>query len=196
MNQVVSNTNTDYSRYKRSPGRSWSKEEDNKLREAIELLGTDSWARVAHYVGFGRTRGQCSQRWIRGLDPSISRERWTPEEEQKLDALVKQYGMKSWMKIAKEIGTRNDVQCRYHYSQMMKHRSLSQLKQNDNKQQLRHNRVEEIQTIQKPRLEQRPPPLPKSKENVESVSESISGVFDSFHTNFFDIKDENPFDVY
>ena len=196
MNQVVPNTSSDYGRYKRSPGRSWSKEEDNKLREAIELLGTDSWARVAHYVGFGRTRGQCSQRWIRGLDPSISRERWTAEEEQKLEALVKQHGMKSWMKIAKEIGTRNDVQCRYHYSQMTKHRSLNQLKQNENRQPFRYNKAEEVPQVQQPRFEQRPQLLQKSGENVESVSESISGVFDSFQANFFDIKDENPFDVY
>jgi hypothetical protein len=50
---------------------------------------------VARYVGNNRTRSQCSQRWQRGLDPRISRSRWTPEDEARLIGLVEKYGEKS-----------------------------------------------------------------------------------------------------
>jgi hypothetical protein len=98
--------------------RSWTEYENQRLLAGIHRFGTDDWLAVANFVGNGRTRSQCSQRWVRGLDPRISKERWTREEEELLDRLVEKYGTKSWTKIATEIGNRSDVQCRYHYNQM------------------------------------------------------------------------------
>jgi hypothetical protein len=82
----------------------------------------DNWAAVAEFVGNRRTRPQCSQRWLRGLDPRISRVLWTQEEEQKLSDLVRQHGNHAWMKIAAELGSRSDSQCRYHYHHMVRTR--------------------------------------------------------------------------
>ena len=104
----------------RKPGRQWSREEDLKLCKAVENYGTEDWNFIAQVVGGGRTRQQCHQRWFRGLDPTISRERWSPEEEKLLLKYIKEEGLKAWTKIAKKIGTRNDVQCRYHYKQILK----------------------------------------------------------------------------
>jgi hypothetical protein len=41
------------------------------------------------------------------------------EEEKKLEDLVRQFGEKSWAKVAAILGNRSDVQCRYHFRQMM-----------------------------------------------------------------------------
>ena len=80
---------------KRARNRSWSYPEDARLRQAVLMFGLDSWSLVASYVGNGRTRAQCSQRWFRGIDPTR-------------------------VKVAREMQTRCDVQCRYRYAQIQK----------------------------------------------------------------------------
>lgn len=98
----------------------WSKAEDTRLIAGLHKYGSDNWSLVASFVGNNRTRSQCSQRWFRGLDPRISRQHWTKEEEKKLLDLIDIYGDKSWIKVASELGNRSDVQCRYHYLQLLK----------------------------------------------------------------------------
>jgi hypothetical protein len=108
---------TDESLLMRRRTRPWTNAEDDRLLAAIGRYGFDNWQQVARFVGNGRNRAQCSQRWARGLNPRISKRAWSQEEEQQLQALVKQYGTKSWAKIASVFGDRSDVQCRYHYRQ-------------------------------------------------------------------------------
>jgi hypothetical protein len=45
---------------------------------------------------------------------------WTYEEERRLLELVGAHGPRSWTRISAELGNRSDVQCRYHYLQMVK----------------------------------------------------------------------------
>jgi hypothetical protein len=103
----------------------WSEYEDQRLLCAIHKYGLDNWSAVSTFVGPFRSRAQCSQRWLRGLDPRLSKLFWTPEEERKLVELVRKYGDRAWTKISSEIGNRSDAQCRYHYTQMMKDRPLN-----------------------------------------------------------------------
>jgi hypothetical protein len=107
----------------RRKNQQWSPIEDTRLLSAIHRFGTDNWNLVAQFVGNNRTRSQCSQRWQRGLDPRISRSRWTPEEEAKLLQLVEKHGQKSWIRISATLGNRSDVQCRYRYHQILRGRS-------------------------------------------------------------------------
>lgn len=98
--------------------RTWTGYEDQRLVAGIFRFGFDSWIRVANFVGGGRTRAQCAQRWTRGLNPKICKKGWSPEEDQQLLNYVRVYGNKSWAKIANLLGNRSDVQCRYHYLQL------------------------------------------------------------------------------
>lgn len=98
----------------------WTEYEDQRLLAAINKFGLDNWASISAFVGNGRTRAQCSQRWFRGLDPRISKVLWSKEEESRLLQLVERYGDRSWTKISSELKNRSDAQCRYHYRQMMK----------------------------------------------------------------------------
>ena len=104
----------------RQKSRTWTAAEDQRLLAGIYKFGFESWNPVANYVGNGRTRSQCSQRWARGLNPKISKCAWNAEEEAKLVKLVAQYGDKSWTRIASELGNRSDVQCRYKFQQIKK----------------------------------------------------------------------------
>lgn len=106
--------------------RPWSLKEDNRLLGAIMRFGLDNWSKVSKFVGNNRTRGQCSQRWSRGLNPSISRFEWSPQEDSTLLNYVKIHGNKKWSKISSLIGNRSDVQCRYRYKQLIKKRARSQ----------------------------------------------------------------------
>lgn len=100
--------------------RSWSQVEDTRLLAGIYRNGLDNWSTVAMFVGNGRTRAQCAQRWSRGLNPRISRDTWTQEQETMLMQYVAMFGDKAWTKIATLLGNRSDVQCRYHYMQLAK----------------------------------------------------------------------------
>ena len=105
---------------RRKKTRPWERAEDMRLLAAVHRYGLESWANIARFVGNGRTRGQCAQRWRRVLDPKISQEPWTKEETNRLLELLRRYGVKSWIKVAAEMGNRSDVQCRYHFQQLQR----------------------------------------------------------------------------
>lgn len=107
---------------KRHKTRSWSGYEDMRLIAGIYKYGIENWTSISKFVGNGRTRSQCSQRWYRCLNPSISKTQWSKEEEDMLMELVMKNTGKSWNKIASKMGNRSDVQCRYKYMQLVKDR--------------------------------------------------------------------------
>lgn len=104
----------------RKKTRTWGAYEDQRLVAGVYRYGLDNWPMVAAYVGNGRTRAQCTQRWARGLNPKICKKHWTAAEDEQLKRLVQTYGEKAWTKIAAALGNRSDVQCRYHYRQISK----------------------------------------------------------------------------
>ncbi|KAH0787485.1 Myb-like DNA-binding domain containing protein [Histomonas meleagridis] len=103
----------------------WTEEEDERLKTAIHVHGSDNWSIIATFVGGGRTKSQCSQRWRRVLDPKINKSNWTKEEEEKLIEAVKSFGTKAWTRIASEMGNRSDVQCRFRYNFLQKKAALN-----------------------------------------------------------------------
>ena len=105
--------------------RSWTQNEDYRLIMGVHLCGDNNWSEVSEFVGGGRTRSQCSQRWCRVIDPRISKDHWSEQEEKKLLEVVKKVGDKSWIKVAAEMNGRSDVQCRYKYRKLMKERMMS-----------------------------------------------------------------------
>jgi len=100
--------------------RNWTIAEDNRLLAGIYRYGIDNWAPISKFVGNKRSRAQCAQRWTRGLNPRICKDVWDSSEDMLLVQLVQQFGDKAWTKVASYLGNRSDVQCRYHYHQIMK----------------------------------------------------------------------------
>jgi hypothetical protein len=101
-------------------GQPWTTNEDNRLMCGVHRFGSKSWIDIAKFVGNGRTRAQCAQRWFRSLDPRLSKREWTPEEDQRLVSLAMIHGHRGWTHISQQMGNRSDVQCRYHYMQLMR----------------------------------------------------------------------------
>jgi len=103
--------------------RSWSSYEDDRLIMGILRFGSENWTSISLFIGNSRNRSQCSQRWFRGLDPRLSKEQWTIEEDNHLLQLVYFFGVKSWTQIALKMGNRSDVQCRYRYKQLQRNQT-------------------------------------------------------------------------
>ncbi|KAF5188055.1 Myb protein [Thalictrum thalictroides] len=106
-----------FARYQRSLNacimkRDWLEEDDAQLRSAVEAFGENNWQLVASYVE-GRTNTQCSNRWMKTINPARERVgRWTVEEDKHLKVAVVLFGSKTWNKIAKFVPGRTQAQCR------------------------------------------------------------------------------------
>lgn len=101
-------------RFRKDPSR-WSSEEDSLLNSAVDEYGPKQWTKVAERVGT-RNATQCRQRWVKVLDPAISKGKWTREEDTLLVTLVAQK-FKSWGDVASHIPGRTHKQCRDRWTQ-------------------------------------------------------------------------------
>jgi hypothetical protein len=101
----------------RSRFRLWTPEEDVRLLAGAHRFGVADWRRLAEFVGAGRSREQCSQRWKRNLDPRISRAGFTPAEDADLLHLY-EMEPRSWEWIGQAMGNHTDLQCRYRFNQL------------------------------------------------------------------------------
>lgn len=89
----------------------FTKEEDQKLINAVEQLQNKKgfcWTQVSEIVGGGRTSRQCRERYKHYLDPEIKNPKWTIEEDILLQKKYAEYGPK-WTVIAKFFKSRTDV---------------------------------------------------------------------------------------
>jgi hypothetical protein len=85
---------------------SWTRQEDEVIIGYVQTHGCKAWTKLSKMLP-GRIGKQCRERWLNHLDPQISRDPWTPEEDQALVALHEQYG-NSWAKIAAQMPSRSD----------------------------------------------------------------------------------------
>lgn len=84
----------------------WTEEEDNQLRKAVEGYGT-SWVQVASAIP-GRTNDQCRERWTEYLNVGSLRT-WTEEEDKILIATATEFGAK-WKEISLKVGNKKTGQ--------------------------------------------------------------------------------------
>jgi hypothetical protein len=95
---------------------SWTEDEDNKLKAAVQTHGGKNWNKIAAMVP-GRTVNQCKSRWHNYLDPSIvlvagHTGAWTEDEDKKLKKAVQIHGGKNWNNIAAMVQGRTVNQCK------------------------------------------------------------------------------------
>ncbi|XP_035220301.1 transcriptional activator Myb-like, partial [Stegodyphus dumicola] len=88
----------------------WTKEEDERLKNLVELYLND-WSLIASFLP-NRSDVQCQQRWQKVVNPNLVKGPWTKDEDQRVVELVKKYGPQKWTLIAKQLKGRIGKQCR------------------------------------------------------------------------------------
>ncbi|KAL4081961.1 hypothetical protein V8B97DRAFT_139631 [Scleroderma yunnanense] len=88
----------------------WTPASDERLLRAVDMYG-HNWPLVARYVSEDATPTQCSNKYQRTLDPSVTHANWTPEEDARLYAAVTAHGQ-SWVDVAACMPGRTNHQCR------------------------------------------------------------------------------------
>lgn len=97
-------------------GGQWTNVEDQILRAAVSKYGLTQWARVASLLP-KKTAKQAKARWNEYLNPSIKKDDWSPEEDEKLLGLVKLLP-NQWRSISPIMG-RTPTQCVDRYQQLL-----------------------------------------------------------------------------
>ncbi|KAL6538432.1 hypothetical protein OROGR_012420 [Orobanche gracilis] len=85
----------------------WSKEEDDKLRRAVDRYGLRNWVAIEKFSGLGRPAKNCRLRWLNYLRPNLKKYPFTQEEEELIFQLHTKYG-NSWSRIASKLPGRSD----------------------------------------------------------------------------------------
>ncbi|KAH0794863.1 Myb-like DNA-binding domain containing protein [Histomonas meleagridis] len=93
-------------------------EEDQKLKELVQIHGTSSWKLISSLMGT-RNHRQCRERYKNYLDPNLRNDPWTFEEDHLLVDKFAEYGPR-WNKIAKFFTNRSDNSLRNRWQLMLR----------------------------------------------------------------------------
>eukprot|EP00824_Muranothrix_gubernata_P016623 TRINITY_DN34274_c0_g1_i1.p1 TRINITY_DN34274_c0_g1~~TRINITY_DN34274_c0_g1_i1.p1 ORF type:complete len:281 (+),score=59.12 TRINITY_DN34274_c0_g1_i1:122-964(+) len=79
----------------------WSREEDDVVRQWVDVLGIDHWNEVAEHIpGHTRTAKQVRERWYQHLRPDVVRRPWTKHEDTILIERQRKLGNR-WLEISR-----------------------------------------------------------------------------------------------
>jgi hypothetical protein len=99
----------------------WSDCEDKILVACVHQYGPNNWATIAQSLP-GRTGKQCRERWTNQLDPSLSRENWTPHEDAILLTQQKAFG-NVWAKISAQLPGRSSNAVKNRWCWLIRHQA-------------------------------------------------------------------------
>jgi hypothetical protein len=100
---------------------SWTAPEDAAIMNWVAANGATRWAALASQLP-GRIAKQCRERWVNHLDPAISKDAWTPEEDDVITAAIRQHGQK-WALIARLLPGRSDNQVKNRWNCQLKRKT-------------------------------------------------------------------------
>lgn len=98
----------------------FTEEEDKKLRRIIRQYGTRNWLKVSSLMKTRNPR-QCRERWNNYLNPDLTNDPWTPEEDRLLEEKYAELGQ-SWNAISKFFVGRSDNSLRNRYMKLSRAR--------------------------------------------------------------------------
>ena len=101
----------------------WTTEEDQIVADLVNDHGP-KWSMIAAKLQ-GRTGKQCRERWHNQLDPSIKKEAWSEDEDQRLIQLHQEMGNK-WVEISRMMPGRTDNAIKNRWNSTIRRRDPSE----------------------------------------------------------------------
>lgn len=136
INPLAITESLGYTTFRRDSRKPWTKEEDAKLTQIVheklishgfegginQLFSQTptfelDWEAVSDELGTRKPK-ECKKRWNNSLNPTLKKGKWTPEEDEMLINLFKEFGS-SWQKISLAIPGRTDDQCAKRYIEVL-----------------------------------------------------------------------------
>eukprot|EP01138_Halocafeteria_seosinensis_P005765 gb/GECG01005894.1/.p1 GENE.gb/GECG01005894.1/~~gb/GECG01005894.1/.p1 ORF type:complete len:797 (+),score=98.80 gb/GECG01005894.1/:1-2391(+) len=96
----------------------WTEEEDNVIRDMVQVHGTKHWAQIAKVL-LCRSGKQCRERWFNVLDPEIKRDPFSAEEDELILKEKFKEGSK-WASIANKLPGRTDNAIKNRYNSTLR----------------------------------------------------------------------------
>ncbi|EES07893.2 hypothetical protein SORBI_3005G014100 [Sorghum bicolor] len=97
----------------------WSPDEDERLYSHITHYGVGTWSSVAELAGLKRSGKSCRLRWMNYLQPDLSREPISKQEEDLIVSLQKLLGNR-WSAIAARMPGRTDNEIKNYWNSRIK----------------------------------------------------------------------------
>jgi len=90
----------------------WDKEDDKHLRTLVSVHGLHNWPNIATHMnstfpGKNRTGPECKERWYAHLDPTVSKQPWTDQEELEM-LIAHQKHQNKWSDVAAALKGRSN----------------------------------------------------------------------------------------
>ncbi len=91
---------------------SWDKEDDKYLRTLLSIHGNHNWTTIASSMNATfptkrRTAQECKERWYTYLDPAVSKQPWTDQEELEM-LIAHQKHQNKWSDVAQALKGRSN----------------------------------------------------------------------------------------
>jgi hypothetical protein len=89
----------------------WSAAEDQLLMTLLQSGDRANWIELAPHFP-GKSAQQIAERWSKVVDPALVKGSWTGQEDQTIIEFVREFGTKTWSKLADLLPGRIGKQCR------------------------------------------------------------------------------------
>ncbi len=103
---------TNFGEDMKEEGLPWDKDDDRYLKTLVSIHGIHDWSTISSNMNFTfpakhRTSEDCKQRWYEHLDPSISKQPWSDQEELEM-LIAHQKHQNKWSDVAQALSGRSN----------------------------------------------------------------------------------------